>query len=396
MPYVTANGIKTHYKIAGPEGAPVVIFAHSVGCSLNIFDAQFAALADRYRVIRFDFRGHNLSAPSDQPITIAGLAADLAAFMDELKIERAHIAGLSIGGMVAQAFALAAPARVQSLTLMATTAYFPPADFWTNRAALVRASGMGAVADLLMPRWFSEGFRRNAPEAVDAVRKKLLLVDPATYARCCEAIGAMDLRESIGAISAPTLIMVGSVDPATPPAMAEDMQRRIKGAELVVIPDAAHIISVDKPDAVTAHLSAFLARQTRPVPATSDAFRSGLAVRKSVLGAEYVEASLAKAGAFAMPWQDFITRVAWNDIWGDPTLPRKTRSLLTLSMMVALHREEEFKLHVRPAIANGVSIAEMRAMVMQAAVYAGIPAGNAAIRWMRDVLGDELRNAEDL
>jgi len=395
MPHVTANGIKTHYRIAGPESAPAVIFAHSVACSLDIFDHQFFALADRYRVVRFDFRGHGLSAPSDQPIAMADLAADLAALMDALKIERAHVVGLSIGGMAAQALALAAPARVRSLTLMATTPYFPTVEFWTNRAALVRASGMGAIADMMMPRWFSEGFRQSSPDAVGAVRNTLLAADAATYARCCEAIGAMDLRDHIGAISAPTLILVGAGDPATPPAMAEDMRQRIKGAEMVVIPDAAHIISMDKAAAVTAHLSAFLARHGDGATPTSDAFQRGLAIRKSVLGGEYVDASLAKAGDFGMPWQDFITRVAWNDIWGDATLPRKTRSLLTLAMMVALHREEEFKLHVRPALANGVSIAEMRAMVLQAAVYAGIPAGNAAIRWMRDVLGDELRNSGD-
>jgi 3-oxoadipate enol-lactonase/4-carboxymuconolactone decarboxylase len=158
---------------------------------------------------------------------------------------------------------------------------------------------------------------------------------------------------------------------------------------MTVLPNVAHLMAVERPGTVAAHLDAFLVRNAGDV--ADDAFQHGLAIRKSVLGAAYVEASLAKAGAFGMPWQDFITRVAWNEVWGDTTLPRKTRSLLTLAMMVSLHREEEFKLHVRPAIANGVSIEEMRAMVIQAAVYAGIPAGNAAIRWMRDVLGDELK-----
>ena len=109
-----------------------------------------------------------------------------------------------------------------------------------------------------------------------------------------------------------------------------------------------------------------------------------------MLGAPHVERSLANAGRFAQPWQDFITRTAWGEIWGDPALPWKTRSLLTLTMMVALHREEEFKLHVRPALANGVTLAELRAVLLQAAVYAGVPAANAAFRWANDVLGNEL------
>jgi 3-oxoadipate enol-lactonase/4-carboxymuconolactone decarboxylase len=109
-----------------------------------------------------------------------------------------------------------------------------------------------------------------------------------------------------------------------------------------------------------------------------------------VLGTEHVERSLKNAGAFAMPWQDFITRNAWGEIWGDPALPWKTRSMLTLAMMIALHREEEFKLHVRPALKNGVTLEEMRALILQAAIYAGVPAANAAFRWVKDVLGDEL------
>jgi 3-oxoadipate enol-lactonase/4-carboxymuconolactone decarboxylase len=119
-------------------------------------------------------------------------------------------------------------------------------------------------------------------------------------------------------------------------------------------------------------------------------FEEGLANRKRVLGAEHVERSLAKAGAFATPWQDFITRVAWGEIWGDPTIPWKMRSMLTLAMMAALHREEEFKLHIRPALRNGVTIEELRALLLQTAVYAGVPAANAAFRWAKEVLGEEL------
>jgi 3-oxoadipate enol-lactonase/4-carboxymuconolactone decarboxylase len=198
----------------------------------------------------------------------------------------------------------------------------------------------------------------------------------------------MDLRQRIGAIKAPTLIMVGAGDQATPIAMAEDLRQRIPGAEMVVIPDALHILSVEKAEAVTAHLAAFLARHEPNAP--TDAFARGIAVRKSVLGGDYVEGALKQAGAFGANLQDFITRYAWGEIWGDPTLPRKTRSLLTLAMMIALHREEEFKLHLRPAQGNGVTAEELKALIKQAAIYAGVPAANAAMRWTRDVLGEEL------
>jgi 3-oxoadipate enol-lactonase / 4-carboxymuconolactone decarboxylase len=120
-------------------------------------------------------------------------------------------------------------------------------------------------------------------------------------------------------------------------------------------------------------------------------FEQGLANRKSVLGVEHVKRSLERAGDFARPWQEFITRVAWGEVWGDPTLPRKTRSMLVLATMVALHQEEEFKLHVRPALRNGVSAEELRALLIQAAVYAGVPAANAAFRWVKEALGADLK-----
>jgi 4-carboxymuconolactone decarboxylase len=140
------------------------------------------------------------------------------------------------------------------------------------------------------------------------------------------------------------------------------------------------------------HLAAFLDDLTgaKAVRAGRVSFEAGLANRKSVLGVEHVERSLKNAGAFAMPWQDFITRTAWGEVWGDPTLPQKVRSFVTLAMMVALHREEEFKLHVRPALRNGVTLDELQALLLQTAIYAGVPATNAAFRWVKEVLGDEM------
>ena len=174
--------------------------------------------------------------------------------------------------------------------------------------------------------------------------------------------------------------------------MLEDIRARIPGSELIVLPHVSHILAVEQAGKVNRHLAAFL-DCAQPLPkakAGGASFESGLANRKAVLGVDHVQRSLDKAGPFAMPWQDFITRMAWGEIWGDPTLPWKTRSLVTLAMMVALNREEEFKLHLRPALKNGVDIAELRALLMQTAIYGGVPAANAAFRWVKEVLSDEL------
>lgn len=385
MPTIRANGLELFYDLAGPEGAPVVLFSNSVGTTLEMFEAQAEALRGRYRVLRYDTRGHGRSQVLDRPATtIDDLADDLAGLLDGLGIEKAHVAGLSIGGMTAQAFAVRYPDRLRSLVLMATSAYLPPPEAWDQRAATVRADGMGAIVDALVGRWFTPAFAEQRPEVVAPVRERFLAIDPGGYAACCAAIRDMDLRERIGAIRAPTLIIAGADDPSTPVAMSEDIRARIPNAELVIIPRAAHLLAIEQAEAVNAYLVAFLGRFD------AASFEAGLANRKRVLGAEHVERSLAKAGPFAMPWQDFITRVAWGEIWGDPALPWKTRSMVTLAMMVALHREEEFKLHVRPALQNGVTVKELRALLMQTAVYAGVPAANAAFRWVKEVLGEEL------
>jgi 3-oxoadipate enol-lactonase/4-carboxymuconolactone decarboxylase len=395
MPLIQANGTELFYDLTGPRNAPVVVFSNSLGTTLEMWDAQVRALASDYLCLRYDTRGHGRSPAADAAASIDTLADDLAGLLEALDIGAAHVVGLSLGGMTAQAFAVRHPERVTSLVLMATSAHLPPPEAWTERARLVQAEGMDALVDTVMARWFTPDTAAVSPDLVRPVRDRFRTIDPRGYAACCLAIRDMDLRERIGAIRAPTLVVAGEDDPATPLEMLEDIQSRIAGARLFVVPEAAHLVAVEQPDMVNDELRAFLAEVDgeRP-PAADAAFETGLANRKSVLGVEHVQRSLDRAGPFALPWQDFITRTAWGEIWGDPTLPWKTRSMLTLTMMVALHREEEFKLHLRPALRNGVSLEELRALLIQAAVYAGVPAANAAFRWVREVLGDELDRME--
>lgn len=390
MPLIKANDVDLFYDLTGPKDAPVVVFSSSIGATVEMWDHQVRALADRYLCLRYDTRGHGRSQVVDAPATIADLADDLAGLLDALGIATAHLVGLSLGGMTGQDFALRHPDRLHSLVLMATSAYVPLG--WAERAALVRREGMAAIADMVMTRWFTADFIARRPEQVAATKARFLANDPRGYAACCGAIGGMDLRAEPLPQGLPVLILAGADDAATPVAMMEEIRSRNPQAEMVVVPQVAHVLNVEQPAAVNAHLAAFLDRHAdaAAVRPGGTSFEVGLANRKAVLGVDHVQRSLDKAGAFAAPWQDFITRSAWGDVWGNEALPWKTRSLVTLAMMVALHREEEFKLHVRPALRNGVSIAELQALLLQSAIYAGVPAANAAFRWTRDVLGDEL------
>lgn len=389
MPTATVNGVDLFYELTGAVGLPIIAFSNSLGSGIEMWDAVAEALDGRFRLLRYDTQGHGRSGTRDQPTTIDDLANDLAGLFDALDIAKAHVVGLSLGGMTAQAFGFLHPERTASLVLMATAAHLPPADAWRQRAATVIDAGPEAVVDSVVPRWFTAAFQERDPATIRRIRDLFLGTDRRGYARCCEAIAEMDLRERIAAIAAPTLVVVGGDDPVAPLTMGADIRGRIAGAELVVLPDCAHLISVERPAEAASHIAAFVERHAPRAP--SPDFAAGLAVRREVLGTAHVDRALDSAGSFSMAWQDLVTRVAWHDAWDDPALARKSRSLITLAMMIALQREDEFKLHVRPALANGVTIDELGALIRHAAVYAGIPAGDAAMRWARQVLGDQLR-----
>jgi 3-oxoadipate enol-lactonase len=258
MPLIRANGVELFFDLTGPREAPVVLFSNSIGTTIEMWDAQVAALSDRYRCLRYDTRGHGRSEVVDSPIGIDDLADDVAGLLDALEIPKAHVVGLSLGGMTAQALAARHPDRVGGLALMATAANMPPPEGWEQRAATVRRSGMAAIVDTVLPLWFTAPFIERCPDRVKPVRDRFLQIDPHGYAVCCGVIRDMDLRETIKAIEAPTLIIAGADDPSTPVAKMEEIRQRIFDSELVVVPRAAHLLAIERADRVNHHLRAFL------------------------------------------------------------------------------------------------------------------------------------------
>ena len=391
MPLMDCGGTQLFYDLTGREDGPLIVLSNSLGTTVEMWDGVVQRLAGRFRFLRYDTRGHGRSPTVQGPLSVMQLAQDLGNLLDALKIESAHIAGLSLGGITGQALAIHHPHKVKSLTLMATGPYLPPADNWNARAKAVRADGLESIVDTVLTRWFTPVYFKTHAHRIAYYRSLFVQNSPEGYALCCEAIRDMDLRPDLNRIAAPTLVIAGAEDPVTPVGMAQDLAATIKSAEVAVIENASHLLAIEQVDATADLLAAFIERREggSADPLQRYAFEAGLANRKAVLGVDHVQRSLANAGGFAGPWQDFITRNAWGDIWGDPTLPWKTRSLVTLAMMVALHREEEFKLHIRPALKNGVTLQELQSLLLQTGIYAGVPAANAAFRWVRDVLGDE-------
>jgi 3-oxoadipate enol-lactonase len=255
--FVTA--VEVHHDVTGPRNAPVVVLSNSLGTDLRLWDDHVPALAERFRVVRYDHRGHGRSPVPDGPYRMADLTDDVIGLLDRLEIERASICGVSLGGMVAMALAAKAPDRVERLVLCCTSARLGPPELWEERIAAVGAGGTAALVDGIVARWFTDDFRADDPPAVAKAREMILATAADGYAGCCAAIRDMNQLEAIGAITAPTLVIAGDADPATPPEHAADIQRRIAGSSMVVIPGVSHLAVMERPDdvrdAILHHLS---------------------------------------------------------------------------------------------------------------------------------------------
>lgn len=254
--FLHTAGLIHYVRLDGPADAPALLMLHALGTAGAVWDEQAAALAGSFRVVRPDFRGHGLTDLSPGRCTVEDLAMDALAVLDTLGTARAHVAGISLGGLVAQSLAAQAPDRVASLALCDTALSIPPPQTWHERAATVRAQGMDAVVDATLARWVTDGFR-NQPGAA-GLRTMVLRTPPEGYAACCEAIAAADLTESTRRLRLPALVLVGEQDPSTTPAIARALHEAIAGSSLAVLPGAAHIPTVERPQAVTEALRGFL------------------------------------------------------------------------------------------------------------------------------------------
>jgi 3-oxoadipate enol-lactonase / 4-carboxymuconolactone decarboxylase len=366
----------THHVIEGPDDAPVVALSGSLGSTHAMWDEQAAALAGEFRVLRIDHRGHGGSPSPPGPYTVDDLAGDALALLDELGIDRVAFVGLSLGGAVGQVLALRAPERIERLALCCTSSHFGPPENWTDRAATVRAGGMAAVAPAVLERWLTPA----APPAMRARLEAMLLsVDPEGYAACCEAIAAFDVRGRLGALRLPVLAIAGSDDPATPPEWLEEIADEVPGARLHVLDGARHIANVEFAAGFNRALFPFLRGS------------AGMRVRREVLGDAHVDAAIERTSAFTADFQDLITRYAWGEIWTRPALDRRMRSAVTLTALVAGGHENELAMHTRAALRNGLTADEIREILLQTAIYCGVPAANSAFAVAERVIEQEAK-----
>jgi 3-oxoadipate enol-lactonase len=257
------SAVVVHHEVSGPADAPVVVLSNSLGSTLEMWDANLAALERRFRVVRYDTRGHGRSPVPAGPYDLDDLADDVVALLDVLGVARAHFVGLSLGGMTGMRLAARNPERVDRLVLLCTGARLEPTSAWTERAAIVRAHGTSAVAEAVVGRWFTPG-RLEADPVLRKESEEMVAGTPAEgYASCCEVIAAMDLRPDLPRIDAPTLAIAGADDPATPPEQLERIASAVRRGRLLVVPQAAHLANAEQPDRVNAAILEHLTEEGR-------------------------------------------------------------------------------------------------------------------------------------
>ena len=247
----------------GPADAPVVVLSNSLGADRAMWDPQVPALAERFRVVTYDTRGHGASPVPDGPYSLDDLVDDVVALLDRLGVERASFAGLSLGGMTGMRLAAREPARVDRLALLCTSALLGPRQNWLDRARTARTAGTGELAPVVVGRWFTPEFAAAEPATVARMQAMIAAQPGEGYAGCCEAIADMDLRADLPSISAPTLVISGWQDPATPPEHQQAIVDGIPGAELLTVSPGAHLANVEQPLQVTGALLAHFDGGTR-------------------------------------------------------------------------------------------------------------------------------------
>ena len=259
---IAANGINIHYTFDGPENAPLVTMSNSLASNLSMWDPQIPALTSRYRVLRYDTRGHGQTDAPPGPYSLDELTEDVRALLEVLGMRKTHFVGLSMGGMIGQILALKYPQLLQSLVLCDTMSRVPPdaKPMWEERIHTAETRGMDPTVETTVGRWFTAPFRERRQDVIDNVRTMIRSTPPQGYAGCCHAIAGLNLTDRLQAITVPTLIIVGEDDPGTPVAASRVIHERIKGSELVILKSAAHLSNMEQPEAFNQAMTPFLAK----------------------------------------------------------------------------------------------------------------------------------------
>lgn len=398
IPSITAERLNDDRSRAG---LPLLVLGPSLGTSATTLWSHCAAgLADAFDVLAWDLpgHGHNLSVP-DEPFTMAELAEGVLRVVDDALDERDEAggtffyAGDSVGGAVGLQLLLDHPERVAAAALLCTGARIGDEAMWTGRIDQVRSSGTPVMVSGSAERWFGPGFLDRRPEVGSPLLHALQETDDRGYMQVCSALATFDVRDRLTEIAVPVLAVAGSHDAATPPDLQRAIAEGVGDGSFVVLDGVAHLAPAEAPDEVARLLHQhFLGEQPSGVRddlTVREVRDAGMVVRRQVLGDAHVDRATAGATDLTREFQEFITEYAWGGIWTRPGLDRRSRSLITLTALIARGHHEELAMHVRAARTNGLTPEEIKELIMQTAIYCGVPDANTAFRIAQQVLADD-------
>lgn len=407
----------TAVRLGGRPDQPLLVLGPSLGTSARaLWSAVAEHLAADFQVVAWDLPGHGTNTwvpepatePTAEPMTVDDLAQGLLAVVDEMadgfEPPRFHYAGDSVGGAVGLQLLLDAPDRVASATLLCTGARIGEPSTWQQRAATVVSSGTSVLTAASTERWFGPGFAEREPARVAALLEALIEADDTAYAAVCGALATFDVRHRLGEVAVPVLAVAGAHDVATPARLLEEVAGGVRDGRLVVLDGVAHLAPAEVPEVVARLVRGHALGEPvddvapagvagvegvdRDARTVAELREAGTAVRKEVLGGAFVARATGQATDFTRDFQQLVTEQVWGAVWTRPDLDRRTRAAVALAALVAGGQQEELAVHVRAAHAAGLSVAEIREVLLQTAVYCGFPAANAAFRVAQQVLGD--------
>jgi 3-oxoadipate enol-lactonase / 4-carboxymuconolactone decarboxylase len=370
--------------------APLLVLGPSLGTSVSgLWGLVAARLNGAYTVIGWDIPGHGASA-SATGFDVADLAAAVLAALDERIGSAAafHYAGDSLGGAVGLQLLLDAPDRINSATLCCTGAKIGEPEGWYDRAATVRSEGTSSLVDSAPDRWFGPGFADRDPATAASLLEDLGRCDDEGYAAACDALATYDVRDRLAEIATSVLTVAGDCDPVTTPTLLRHVASGVQNGRSVVLDGVSHLAPAEAPDRVAELIIEHTGEQIL-APRTAAQIRAeGMRVRREVLGDAHVDRALAGTTELTSEFQDLITGYAWGSIWTRPGLDRRSRSMITLTALVARGHHDELAMHVRAARTNGLSNAEIAEVFLQSAIYCGVPDANTAFRIAQRVLAE--------
>ncbi len=375
---------------------PLLVLGPALGTSAATLWTRCATdLTEAFDVLAWDLpgHGHNHAVP-DEGFSMAELAEGVLRVVEEVLDQREEFrgsfvyAGDSVGGCVGLQLLLDHPDRVRSAVLLCTGARIGDPSMWAGRIGQVSVSGTPVMVAGSAERWFGPGFLDREPDTASSLLHALRSADDEGYVQVCQALADFDVRDRLGEVDAPVLAVAGRADASTPPAALSEIAAGVRRGRLVELDGVAHLAPAEAPGPVAALIREHVLGEPAPTPTTDS---PGMVVRREVLGDAHVDRATAAATDFTRDFQEFITEYAWGGIWTRPGLDRRSRSMITLTALIARGHHEELAMHVRAARTNGLSADEIKELILQCAVYCGVPDANAAFRVAQQVL-DELEN----